>query len=102
PCIRRFPYTTLFRSGGEVVDTGGGPLVVVRREYPLSHRHGRLALGDALDVAVPALELLAPLGAPSDPRGLLFLDTETAGLAGGRGRDAFLDGADVLGEGQED
>jgi len=82
--------------GGEVVDTGGGPLVVVRREYPLSHRHGRLALGDALDVAVPALELLAPLGAPSDPRGLLFLDTETTGLAGGTGTYAFLVGAAFL------
>jgi uncharacterized protein YprB with RNaseH-like and TPR domain len=79
--------------GGEVVDTGAGPLVVVRREFPLSHRHGRLALGDALAVAAPALELLAPLGAPSDPRGLLFLDTETTGLAGGTGTYAFLVGA---------
>jgi uncharacterized protein YprB with RNaseH-like and TPR domain len=79
--------------GGDVVDTGAGPLVVVRREFPLSHRHGRLALGDALAVAAPALELLAPLGAPSDPRGLLFLDTETTGLAGGTGTYAFLVGA---------
>ena len=79
--------------GGDVVDTGAGPLVVVRRQFPLSHRHGRLALGDALAVAAPALELLAPLGAPSDPRGLLFLDTETTGLAGGTGTYAFLVGA---------
>ena len=79
--------------GGDVVETGAGSLVVVRREYPLSHRHGRLALGDALAVAAPVLELLAPLGAPSDPRGLLFLDTETTGLAGGTGTYAFLVGA---------
>src|SRR5437870_5095000 len=30
--------------GGEVVDTGAGSLVVVRREYPLDHRHGRVPL----------------------------------------------------------
>ena len=79
--------------GGDILDTGTGSLVVVRREFPLSHRHGRLALGDALAVAAPALELLAPLGAPSDPRRLLFLDTETTGLAGGTGTYAFLVGA---------
>jgi len=30
--------------GGEVVDTGAGSLLVVRREYPLTHRHGRVPL----------------------------------------------------------
>src|SRR5205823_4883325 len=30
--------------GGEVVDTGAGSLLVVRREYPLAHRHGRVPL----------------------------------------------------------
>lgn len=78
--------------GGEVVHTGAGPLVVVRREFPLSHRHGRLALGDALAIAAPALELLAPPGPAFDPRGLLFIDTETTGLAGGTGTYAFLVG----------
>jgi len=34
--------------GGELVDTGAGPLLVVRREFPLSHRHGRQRLGLAL------------------------------------------------------
>src|SRR5438067_206051 len=32
--------------GGEVVETGAGSLVVVRREYPLDHRHGRVPLDD--------------------------------------------------------
>jgi hypothetical protein len=31
--------------GGEVVDTGEGKLLVVRREFPLSHQHGRQTLG---------------------------------------------------------
>ena len=40
-----------------------------------------------------ALGLLAPaVGDTVDPRGLLFLDTETTGLAGGTGTYAFLVG----------
>src|SRR5439155_533444 len=30
--------------GGELVETGAGSLLVVRREYPLEHRHGRVPL----------------------------------------------------------
>ena len=44
---RQVPGVRAILTGGEVVDTGAGPLVVVRREYPLSHRHGRLALAEA-------------------------------------------------------
>ncbi|MBI4247764.1 MAG: ribonuclease H-like domain-containing protein [Candidatus Rokubacteria bacterium] len=80
--------------GGELVETDAGPLVVVRREYPLSHRHGHLPLGEAVGISPAALELIARLGeVPDDARGLLFLDTETTGLAGGTGTYAFLVGA---------
>jgi uncharacterized protein len=83
--------------GGEVVDTGAGALLVVRREYPLAHRHGRVAL-DGVERA--PMELLARLthldGAAPDPARLLFLDTETTGLAGGTGTYAFLVGAGWL------
>ena len=79
---------------GEVVDTGAGPLVVVRREYPLDHRRGRFVLGDALDLAAEILDALVPGGVNSlAPERLLFLDTETTGLAGGTGTYAFLVGA---------
>jgi hypothetical protein len=80
--------------GGEVVETGAGPLVVVRREYPLGHRHGRLALGDALAVGSEVVQALVPGGVGAlDPEALVFLDTETTGLAGGTGTYAFLVGA---------
>ncbi len=80
--------------GGTVEETPEGPLVVVRREYPLSHRHGCLALGQAVGVGASVLDLIARPGeAPADPRRLLFLDTETTGLAGGTGTYAFLVGA---------
>jgi uncharacterized protein YprB with RNaseH-like and TPR domain len=80
--------------GGEVVDTGGGSLLVVRHEYPLGHRHGRMAL-DGLTRA--PIELLGRLGGLDDVvldrARLLLLDTETTGLAGGTGTYAFLVGA---------
>ena len=80
--------------GGQIVETVAGPLVLVRREYPLAHRRGRFALGDALAAASDVLAALVPSGTgPVDPDALLFLDTETTGLAGGTGTYAFLVGA---------
>jgi tetratricopeptide (TPR) repeat protein len=83
--------------GGELVDTGAGPLVVVRREFPLSHAHGRRALNGLRDLPVDLLSRVARLETPiGDPAQLLFLDTETTGLAGGTGTYAFLVGAGTL------
>jgi uncharacterized protein YprB with RNaseH-like and TPR domain len=83
--------------GGEVVDTGAGPLVVVRREFPLSHAHGDRALDGVLGAPLDLLSRLARLEVPvTDPARLLFLDTETTGLAGGTGTYAFLVGVGAL------
>ena len=86
---------------GELHDTGHGSIVRVRREYPLSHRHGAEPLGDALaaplELLARAARLDAELGAAD---GLLFLDTETTGLAGGTGTYAFLVGVAVVEDGR--
>ncbi len=82
--------------GGRVVDDGAGPLLIVRREYPLGHAHGRVPLAGARDVAPAVLALIAPAAAPARSGGLLFLDTETTGLAGGTGTYAFLVGAGLV------
>jgi uncharacterized protein YprB with RNaseH-like and TPR domain len=83
--------------GGRITETDAGPLVVVRHEFPLGHAHGRLPLARALDVSPTALELIGRAGeAPSDARGLLYLDTETTGLAGGTGTYAFLVGVGYI------
>jgi uncharacterized protein len=80
--------------GGEVVDTGAGSLLVVRHEYPLGHRHGRIALDGLARLPMELLCRLARLEGPAPDRArLLFLDTETTGLAGGTGTYAFLVGA---------
>ena len=79
--------------GGEVQETGEGPILVVRRDYPLGHRHGRLTLSTALEAPLDAMSRVARAEVPlADARRLLFLDTETTGLAGGTGTYAFLVG----------
>src|SRR5204863_391574 len=80
--------------GGEVVDTGAGSLLVVRREYPLAHRHGRVPLDGVRRAPLDVLARVARVeGDGLAAERLLFLDTETTGLAGGTGTYAFLVGA---------
>lgn len=80
--------------GGEVVETGAGSLLIVRHEYPLTHRHGSMALDGLTRAPLELLGRLTRLDGPApDPARLLFLDTETTGLAGGTGTYAFLVGA---------
>jgi uncharacterized protein len=80
--------------GGEVVDTGAGSLLVVRREYPLAHRHGRVPLDGVRRAPLDVLARIARVeGDGLAVERLLFLDTETTGLAGGTGTYAFLVGA---------
>ena len=83
--------------GGSILPTDAGEIVVVRHEYPLDHRHGGHGLASSLDVPEHLLRLLARK-APDvpDTRRLVFLDTETTGLAGGTGTYAFLVGTGFL------
>ncbi len=79
--------------GGLLEDTERGPILSVRREYALDHRHGASALAGAFAAPPALLGVLTRHGTPAgDVRGLLFLDTETTGLAGGTGTYAFLVG----------
>src|SRR5438876_919355 len=80
--------------GGELVDTGAGSLLVVRREYPLQHRHGRVPLDGVRRAPLDVLARVARVESDTlAAERLLFLDTETTGLAGGTGTYAFLVGA---------
>jgi uncharacterized protein YprB with RNaseH-like and TPR domain len=89
--------------GGALEETERGRLLVVRRRFPVEHRHGAQSLLAARDAVPRALALLSRAEvAPAEGRRLLYLDTETTGLAGGTGTYAFLVGVGFFdGEGFE-
>ncbi len=77
---------------GRVLEPG---VILIERKVDLTERHGRVALN--LLRKVPLHTLPETLG--HDPEQLLFLDTETTGLAGGTGTLAFLFGfARIIGD----
>ncbi|HXJ77923.1 MAG TPA: ribonuclease H-like domain-containing protein [Candidatus Methylomirabilis sp.] len=79
--------------GGTIEETGAGRVLVVRRRFDLDHRHGRQPLSRAREIAPIPLSLLARTEPDGNAGGrLLYLDTETTGLAGGTGTYAFLVG----------
>lgn len=88
------PGTASAALPGEVQDTAHGPLHVLDRWFEPRHHHGRVPVADALGVAPATLASLALDDGLRgvDPRRLLFLDTETTGLAGGTGTVPFLVG----------
>ncbi|MHB9146553.1 MAG: ribonuclease H-like domain-containing protein [Symbiobacteriia bacterium] len=80
--------------GGRVLETPYGPTMVIERDYPLSHSHGRVPVQGALSVTgEPLAHLLRRSGAEGwDWTRAAFFDTETTGLAGGTGTYIFLAG----------
>jgi uncharacterized protein YprB with RNaseH-like and TPR domain len=78
--------------GGSVEETDKGQVLCVRRRFLSGHCHGRQPLDAARAISHHPLALLARSGEPPKGRRLLYLDTETTGLAGGTGTYAFLVG----------
>ncbi len=67
--------------------------VTLRDEFfPLTHRHGRIGLGEALDCSPAFTNRLATGLAPDDVQHAAFMDIETTGLSGGEHAFAFLVG----------
>jgi hypothetical protein len=61
-------------------------LVMIERRMPLSHQHGKGSLTPITTLHHPR----PPIGQALPAEQLVFLDTETTGLAGGTGTVAFL------------
>ena len=79
---------------GEVLETRQGPAFRIERLYPSDTAHGPARLADVLGFGG---DLAAQVAGRPDlgtvpPQGLIFLDTETTGLAGGAGTLVFLVG----------
>jgi uncharacterized protein YprB with RNaseH-like and TPR domain len=82
---------------GEVVDTENGTVLLIKRSYPPSYRHGRYFSCDFIRTGAGLTDLCGDFDPGDlDPRGALFLDTETTGLSGGTGTLPFLVGVGWL------
>ncbi len=92
---RRKPKPVMVKNlAGEIWDSPWGPIRRVVKRYPLNHEHGTVPIGGALD-ALPQRLARVALDASmeqADLSGMLFMDTETTGLAGGTGTVPFLIG----------
>jgi uncharacterized protein len=79
---------------GAVVEGPEGACFVGERRFPLEHQHGDAPLGRFFAVSDRGLGCLARSTQPLtvDREAILFLDTETTGLAGGTGTYVFLVG----------
>jgi uncharacterized protein YprB with RNaseH-like and TPR domain len=78
---------------GRFVDTGNGSTYLIEEDYPANYNHGKVRLRIETKPQIIA-EWAGELKiAKQNPDTMLFLDTETSGLAGGTGTFAFLVGA---------
>jgi uncharacterized protein YprB with RNaseH-like and TPR domain len=86
---------------GNVVQTAHGAFFRRRAVFPADHAYGETRLGDflALDPQSAAALARTPELADVPLEQVLFLDTETTGLAGGTGTHAFLVGLGYFAEG---
>lgn len=75
-------------------DLGG--YFLARQSFPFGRPYGKLRIGDISTADLSPLNLLFPGGALPAPERLIYLDTETTGLAGGTGTCAFLIGIGTL------
>jgi uncharacterized protein YprB with RNaseH-like and TPR domain len=82
-------------------DTPAGPLHLIERWLEPHHQHGRIRVGDALQVDPSLLARLAldPMLERVDLARMLIIDTETTGLAGGTGTVPFLIGLGLFEDG---
>jgi uncharacterized protein YprB with RNaseH-like and TPR domain len=80
-------------AAGRFIDTGNGSTYLIEQDFPITYIHGQVGLRISTTPQTIA-EWAGDLKiAGQDPESMVFLDTETSGLAGGTGTFAFLVGA---------
>ena len=89
---QRFPKGIEEYVDGEVVKNSSGEFFLAREAFPFGRPYGKLRIGDIPTADLSPLNLVLKDAAMPDPSRLIFLDTETTGLAGGTGTCAFLIG----------
>jgi hypothetical protein len=77
---------------GQIVKNDWGEFFLAREAFPFGRPYGKLRIGDISTADLRPLNMFLPEAALLEPSRLVFLDTETTGLAGGTGTCAFLVG----------
>jgi hypothetical protein len=77
---------------GVVLKNSRGEFFLAREAFPFGRPYGKLRIGDIPSADLSPLNLVLRDAVMPDASRLLFLDTETTGLAGGTGTCAFLIG----------
>jgi len=77
---------------GQVMKNSRGEFFLAREAFPFGRPYGKLRIGDIPSADLSPLSLLLRDTAMPEASRLVFLDTETTGLAGGTGTCAFLIG----------
>ncbi len=85
---------------GQIESNAHGDFYLVRQSLPFGRPYGKLRIGDLATADLSSLALIHQGGKLPDPAKLVYLDTETTGLAGGTGTCAFLIGIGAV-EGTE-
>ena len=77
---------------GRFIEAGGGSTYVIEQDFKTSYLHGEIGLRISTSPKTISEWAGNEKIAYQDPETLVFLDTETSGLAGGTGTFAFLVG----------
>ncbi|HTV56257.1 MAG TPA: ribonuclease H-like domain-containing protein [Terriglobia bacterium] len=77
---------------GRIMQCGGAEFFLAEQALPFGRPYGKMRIGDVAGTLLNPLDLFLKGASLPDPSRLIFLDTETTGLAGGTGSCAFLIG----------
>src|SRR6516225_1282500 len=81
---------------GRVEQNRAGEFFLARQALPFGRPYGRLRIGDVSTADLSPLSLFFEGTALPEPSRLIYLDTETTGLAGGTGTCAFMIGIGAI------
>jgi uncharacterized protein YprB with RNaseH-like and TPR domain len=93
---QRVPRGIQYYVEGRLEQNHRGEYFVAHQSLPFSRPYGKLRIGDVSVTDLRSLDLFLEESTLPDPADLVYLDTETTGLAGGTGTCAFLIGIGVI------
>ncbi len=92
PQPRQLSYPIEQVMDGDLIETAFGSTFCVSEQYPVDMQYGRVNFGEGVDFSLLSEWSGCRPANRTDIERIVFLDTETSGLAGGSGTYAFMIG----------